>query len=118
MTEKMKTEDNINKVGKNIPYTVPENFFADMEKNILQRVTEEPKASAIVTMRPHRHPVRWIMAAAACVVVLIISGVAFFHQNEKTDMNDVEYAFGQLNEQDQAYILALGQDDIFINEQN
>lgn len=114
----MKTKDNINKVGKQMPYTVPDNFFSDMERGILQRVAEEPKNATVKPLQPHRHNMRWLMAAAACAVILIISGVTFFHQDEKTDMGDVEYAFGQLSEQDQAYVLALGQDDIFINEQN
>jgi hypothetical protein len=118
MIEKMKTEDNIDNLGKQTPYTVPDNFFSDMEKNIMKRVAEEPKTATVMPLQPRRHNMRWLMAAAACAVVLIISGIMFFNHDEKTDMNDVEYAFGQLTEQDQAYVLALSQDDIFLDEQN
>jgi hypothetical protein len=113
----MDKQFDFNKVGKQMPYTVPQNFFADMEKTIHERVAEEPQPAKVVSLHSHRVNLRWMVAAAACVAVLIVSGITFL-SNQKTDMNDVEYAFSQLDEQDQDYVLTVSQDDIFINGQN
>lgn len=119
MIDNMNKGNELNEMGKNLPYTVPDHFFADMQQRISQRVAEESKESAaIMALPPRRFHLRWLLAAAACAVVLIVSGVMFLYRDRTTDMDDVVYAFDQLDEQDQDYVLAVSEDDIFMDETN
>ena len=132
-------------VGKRMPYTTPDGFFKDMEKNILeavkddtpqavniqpQAVTNQPQA---VKVQPKKRPVfKMIWAAAiavaASVAVLLVlnidfsaadSSLASSHSSQpsqaKSDLEQVDQAFAQLSEADQAYLLDVYQEDVFLN---
>ena len=132
-------------VGRRMPYTTPDGFFKDMEKNILeavkddtpqavniqpQAVTNQPQA---VKAQPKKRPVfKMIWAAAiavaASVAVLLVlnidfsaadSSLASSHSSQpsqaKSDLEQVDQAFAQLSEADQAYLLDVYQEDVFLN---
>ena len=132
-------------VGRRMPYTTPDGFFKDMEKNILeavkddtpqavniqlQAVTNQPQA---VKVQPKKRPVfKMIWAAAiavaASVAVLLVlnidfsaadSSLASSHSSQpsqaKSDLQQVDQAFAQLSEADQAYLLDVYQEDVFLN---
>ena len=125
-------------VGKRMPYTTPDGFFKDMEKNILeavkddkpQAVTNQPQA---VKVQPKKRPVFkmiWaaVIAVAASVAVLLVlnidfsaadSSLASSHSSQpsqaKSDLEQVDQAFAQLSEADQAYLLDVYQEDVFLN---
>lgn len=132
-------------VGRRMPYTTPDGFFKDMEKNILeavkddtpqavniqlQAVTNQPQA---VKVEPKKRPVfKMIWAAAiavaASVAVLLVlnidfsaadSSLASSHSSQpsqaKSDLEQVDQAFAQLSEADQAYLLDVYQEDVFLN---
>ncbi len=132
-------------VGKRLPYTTPDGFFKDMEKNILeavkddtpqavniqpQAVTNQPQA---VKVQPKKRPVFkmiWaaVIAVAASVAVLLVlnidfsaadSSLASSHSSQpsqaKSDLEQVDQAFAQLSEADQAYLLDVYQEDVFLN---
>ena len=132
-------------VGRRMPYTTPDGFFKDMEKNILeavkddtpqavniqlQAVTNQPQA---VKVQPKKRPVfKMIWAAAiavaASVAVLLVlnidfsaadSSLASSHSSQpsqaKSDLEQVDQAFAQLSEADQAYLLDVYQEDVFLN---
>lgn len=132
-------------VGKRMPYTTPDGFFKDMEKNILeavkddtpqavniqlQAVTNQPQA---VKVQPKKRPVfKMIWAAAiavaASVAVLLVlnidfsaadSSLASSHSSQpsqaKSDLEQVDQAFALLTEADQAYLLDVYQEDVFLN---
>lgn len=132
-------------VGRRMPYTTPDGFFKDMEKNILeavkddtpqavniqpQAVTNQPQA---VKIQPKKRPVfKMIWAAAiavaASVAVLLVlnidfsaadSSLASSHSSQpsqaKSDLEQVDQAFAQLSEADQAYLLDVYQEDVFLN---
>lgn len=132
-------------VGRRMPYTTPDGFFKDMEKNILeavkddtpqavniqpQAVTNQPQA---VKVQPKKRPVfKMIWAAAiavaASVAVLLVlnidfsaadSSLASSHSLQpsqaKSDLEQVDQAFAQLSEADQAYLLDVYQEDVFLN---
>ena len=115
-------------VGKRMPYTTPDGFFKDMEKNILEAVKDDtPQAVKIqpqsVKVQPKKRPVfKMIWAAAiavaASVAVLLVlnidfsaadSSLASSHSSQpsqaKSDLEQVDQAFAQLSEADQAYLL-------------
>lgn len=125
-------------VGKRMPYTTPDGFFKDMEKNILEAVKDDtPQAVKIqpqsVKVQPKKRPVfKMIWAAAiavaASVAVLLVlnidfsaadSSLASFHSSQpsqaKSDLEQVDQAFAQLSEADQAYLLDVYQEDVFLN---
>lgn len=125
-------------VGKRMPYTTPDGFFKDMEKNILEAVKDDtPQAVKIqpqsVKVQPKKPPVfKMIWAAAiavaASVAVLLVlnidfsaadSSLASSHSSQpsqaKSDLEQVDQAFAQLSEADQAYLLDVYQEDVFLN---
>ena len=125
-------------VGKRMPYTTPDGFFKDMEKNILEAVKDDtPQSVKIqpqsVKVQPKKRPVfKMIWAAAiavaASVAVLLVlninfsaadSSLASSHSSQpsqaKSDLEQVDQAFAQLSEADQAYLLDVYQEDAFLN---
>ena len=125
-------------VGKRMPYTTPDGFFKDMEKNILEAVKDDtPQAVKIqpksVKVQPKKRPVfKMIWAAAiavaASVAVLLVLNIGFSaadsslassHSSQpsqaKSDLEQVDQAFAQLSEADQAYLLDVYQEDVFLN---
>lgn len=125
-------------VGKRMPYTTPDGFFKDMEKNILEAVKDDtPQAVKIqpqsVKVQPKKRPVfKMIWAAAiavaASVAVLLVlnidfsaadSSLASSHSSQpsqaKSDLEQGDQAFAQLSEADQAYLLDVYQEDVFLN---
>ena len=125
-------------VGKRMPYTTPDGFFKDMEKNILEAVKDDtPQSVKIqpqsVKVQLKKRPVfKMIWAAAiavaASVAVLLVlnidfsaadSSLASSHSSQpsqaKSDLEQVDQAFAQLSEADQAYLLDVYQEDVFLN---
>lgn len=125
-------------VGKRMPYTTPDGFFKDMEKNILEAVKDDtPQAVKIqpqsVKVQPKKRPVfKMIWAAAiavaASVAVLLVLNIDFSAADSslassqssqpsqaKSDLEQVDQAFAQLSEADQAYLLDVYQEDVFLN---
>lgn len=125
-------------VGKRMPYTTPDGFFKDMEKNILEAVKDDTPQSVkvqpqSVKVQPKKRPVfKMIWAAAiavaASVAVLLVlnidfsaadSSLASSHSSQpsqaKSDLEQVDQAFAQLLEADQAYLLDVYQEDVFLN---
>ena len=132
-------------VGKRMPYTTPDGFFKDMEKNILEAVKDDtpqavkirPQAADVqpqaAMIQPKKRPVfKMIWAAAiavaASVAVLLVlnidfaaadSSLASSHSSQpsqaKSDLEQVDQAFAQLSEADQAYLLDVYQEDVFLN---
>ena len=134
----MDTKFDFKQVGKRMPYTTPDGFFKDMEKNILEAVKDDtPQAVNIqpqaVKVQPKKRPVfKMIWAAAiavaASVAVLLVlnidfsaadSSLASSHSSQpsqaKSDLEQVDQAFAQLSEADQAYLLDVYQEDVFLN---
>ena len=121
-----KTEKfDFSKVGKRMPYSTPDDFFKDMEANILEQVKDDkPKP---VRIQPKKRPlmkVIWAaaMAVAASVAVLLILHIDFAAPHSSlpsqadNEMQAVDQAFAQLSPADQAYLLNVYQEDVFLDE--
>ena len=112
-------------VGKRMPYSTPEGFFKDMEANILEQVKDDkPKP---VRIQPKKRPlmkVIWAaaMAVAASVAVLLVLNIDFAAPHSSLpsqadkEMQAVDQAFAQLSSADQAYLLNVYQEDVFLDE--
>ena len=113
------------KVGKRMPYSTPEGFFKEMEANILEQVkNDKPKP---VRIQPKKRPlmkVIWAtaMAVAASVAVLLVLNIDFAAPHSSlpsqadNEMQAVDQAFAQLSSADQAYLLSVYQEDVFLDE--
>ena len=113
------------KVGKRMPYSTPDDFFKDMEANILEQVKDDkPKP---VRIQPKKRPlmkVIWAaaMAVAASVAVLLVLNIDFAAPHSSlpsqadNEMQAVDQAFAQLSSADQAYLLNVYQEDVFLDE--
>lgn len=87
------------------PYRVPDNFFASLEADILQRTVESAPARST---RRRRSLPRLILhwAATASAAAAIAGGVYFgFHVASPSEAVSVEQAFGELSDSDQQYLL-------------
>ena len=121
MIKDMDKNFDFNQVGKRMPYSTPDDFFAKMQSNILDAVQDMPQKNTKI--KTNRRTVRkWLwpvsLSAAAAVVAMFVINIHFLAPNTPTassDIQDVEQAFAQLSECDQAYIVAVYQDDVFIN---
>ena len=114
---------NFDQVGKRMPYSTPDDFFKDMEANILEQVKDDkPKP---VRIQPKKRPlmkVIWAAAMAASVAVLLILHIDFAAPHSSlpsqadNEMQAVDQAFAQLSPADQAYLLNVYQEDVFLDE--
>lgn len=94
------------------PYTVPEDFFEQMEDRLAMR------AASIRFPQTHLMTRRLRYAAAAAVVALVIGTAALYDSPASSPENFDEIArlFQQLSPDDQNSMLESYQDDIFMNE--
>ena len=116
----MEKNFDFNQVGKRMPYFTPDDFFAKMQSNILDAVQDMPQKNTEIktnrrTVRKWLWPVLLSAAAVAAMLVIHIHYLAPNTPTASSDIQDVEQAFAQLSEGDQAYILDVYQDDVFIN---
>lgn len=121
-------------VGKRMPYTTPDDFFRDMEKNILEMVKEntpksdspKPDSSKPIRILPKKRPfikMIWTaaIAVAASVAVLLVLNIDFSASHSSlpsqgnNELQMVDQAFAQLSSADQAYLLEVYQEDVFLN---
>ena len=112
-------------VGKRMPYSTPEGFFKEMEANILEQVKDDKQVP--VRRQLKKRPlmaVRWAaaMAVAASVAVLLVLNIDFMAPHSSlpsqadNEMQAVDQAFAQLSSADQAYLLNVYQEDVFLDE--
>ncbi len=114
-------------IGKRMPYSTPYGFFDQLEDDIWKEVQtdcqEEKKGKTITMPSPQagRKPARMhlimrsVVAVAASVALLFVVHMNFTKPSS-ISANDVDQAFSQLTTDDQAYLLSVYQDDVFINE--
>ena len=121
-----KTEKfDFSKVGKRMPYSTPDDFFKDMEANILEQVKNDKPTP--VRIQPKKRPLMKVIwtaaiAVAASVAVLLILNIDFAAPHSSlpsqadNEMQAVDQAFAQLSSADQAYLLDVYQEDVFLDE--
>lgn len=100
---------NFDKIGKKIPYRVPDTFFDELENTIMIEVQKRQNKRNILKIF-----YRSVAVAATIALLMIVGGSGT--KNDKTDFAEIAQAFDNLSEADQTYLLEIYQDDIFINE--
>lgn len=112
-----------NDVGKRMPYTVPDDFFATMEEAVMKRVSTEKPDEPVAASAPKKGRktvtivIRTLLAAAAAVALFLVVQALLPKNEAQTDFDSVELAFGDLSTDDQDnYLDVYEEDDLFINE--
>ena len=108
----------IDKVGKHMPYNVPDDFFATLEENVMREVKADMKQSAAPPRRKAwlSKGFRRFSIAAAAALALVVGYRAFSRSQTEDNFTAVEEAFAHLSEEDQEYLLEVYQEDIFMEE--
>ena len=109
----MEQNYDFSKIGKQMPYTVPDGFFDKLEENVMNEVKAQParkKATAL------RMAIRAAIAVAACIALfLVVKKVLPQGQDAVTDdFENVELAFNNLSTEDQDYLLEVYQEELFL----
>ena len=114
----MEQNYDFSKIGKQMPYTVPDGFFDELEENVMKELKEssapagESRKARIVRMT-----VRAVIAVAACIALLFIVKKALPQGSDATtdDFENVELAFNNLSTDDQDYLLEVYQEEQFLD---
>ena len=94
-------ENDLENMGKKMPYTVPEGFFDAMEERLMQEAA--PKKTKSKT----RNVVLWTSLAVAASLALLLVLRHGWHNAEDESFEQVEMAFNQLSDSDQQLMLEL-----------
>ncbi len=111
----MEKDFNLDNMGKRMPYTVPDNFFSDMEQTVMERVA----VTRSVTLKS-THKVRLMRRMAVAAAAVAVLALTFTHWQPSVataEAETLEQAFDRLDASDQAYLMEAYSNDIFINEQ-
>lgn len=102
----MKTNKNISlaEIGKELPFSVPENYFEQFALQIDEQIGYNPK-SVHKFIRP------WMYAAAMIVGILVLSPVFYSVYQNKTTVNTENYESYVLSQVDESVLMDYYVDD-------
>lgn len=110
----MEKDFDFNRIGKRMPYRTPEGFLDEMEANIWKEVQGGlPQTYKRKTCRLRIFATS-LAVAASIALLFVFSPVS--HKGQSDSFSKVEQAFANLSQQDQAYMLSVYQEDLFMNE--
>lgn len=109
----MKQDFDFDNIGKREPYTVPDDFFANLQTKIGQSAATKRKTKIM----PWKIAISSVASVAAIIAIVFALGLPNQQSTpHKYSLDDVEQNFAQLCEADQQYILETYQEDIFLND--
>ena len=111
----MEQNYDFSRIGKQMPYTVPDGFFDQLEENVMNEVVKAQPARKKAQMV--RMAIRAALAVAACIALfLVVRNVLPQGQAAATDdFDNVELAFNNLSTDDQDYLLEVYQEEQFLD---
>ena len=107
-------------IGKRMPYSVPDDFFAKLEESMMDEVkVQKSEATAI----PERNKtviiaIRSFLAIAAAVALFFVVQPTLTKNDtiSADDYASVELAFNNLSSDDQDFLIAVYENEEFIND--
>lgn len=107
----MEKEFDFTKIGKRMPYQTPDGFFDEMEANIWNEVKPKHHVSRLRLLIG-------TLSIAACIALAFIlyPTQAPVQQQPADTLAQVDKAFSNLSQEDQAYMLQVYDEDVFLNE--
>lgn len=106
----------LERVGKRMPYTTPQDFFDTLERRIEEK-TLGNAARPTLRRRMRRRAGIWVAATAAAAAMIAVTTL-----NVPTDgphqatPSSTELAFANLSAEDQEYFMGLLDDDVFFSD--
>lgn len=109
----MEQNYDFSKIGKQMPYTVPDGFFEKLEEDVMNEVKAQPAKKKVTIVRM---AIRAALAIAACIALfLVVKEVLPLGNDTVTDdFENVELAFNNLSTEDQDYLLEVYQEELFL----
>ncbi|MBQ7690365.1 MAG: hypothetical protein IJT30_04120 [Muribaculaceae bacterium] len=116
----MKHQFDFNQIGRRMPYTVPEGFFAAMEQQVLARVKAKKKG---ITLRV---ALKAMVGIAAAIVLALVIDKYVVNRPTPRDMGvDVDQsfmemelaAFSNLDADDQDFLIEVYDEDLYFNNE-
>ena len=109
----MEQNYDFSKIGKQMPYTVPDGFFDQLEENVMNEVKAQPARKKATVLRM---AIRAAIAIAACIALFLIVKKVLPQDNDTItdDFENVELAFNNLSTEDQDYLLEVYQEELFL----
>ena len=111
----------LEKIGKRMPYSVPNDFFAKLEESVMDEVkVQKSEATAL----PERNKtviiaIRSLLAIAAAIALFFVVRSTLPKSEpvlaSADDFASVELAFNNLSTADQDFLIAVYEEDEFIN---
>lgn len=109
-----------NSIEKRMPYTVPDDFFTKLEENVMDEVKVQ-KSEATAILKRNKTviiAIRSLLAAAAAVALFFVVQPMLTKNNmiSADDYASVEQAFNNLSSDDQNFLVAVYENEEFIND--
>lgn len=113
----MEKEFDFDKIGKRMPYQTPDGFFDKMEDDIWHEVKQDLQPKPKHRAKRVR-VLAWVLSAAACIALVVVlhAGHRQNLQQQADSLAQVDKAFANLSPEDQAYMLQVYQEDVFIDQ--
>ena len=92
-------ENDLEKMNKTLPYTVPEGFFEEMEDRLMQEVETKKRNLKL------RNAALWTGFAVAASLALLLVLRQGLSKSDDDSFEQVEMAFSQLSDSDQELML-------------
>ncbi|MBQ9261629.1 MAG: hypothetical protein IJ185_05955 [Prevotella sp.] len=107
------------KIGKRMPYSVPNDFFAKLEESVMDEVKVQKSES---TALPERNKtviiaIRSLLAIAATIALFFVVQPTLTKNDtiSADDYASVELAFNNLSSDDQDFLIVVYENEEFIN---
>ena len=108
----MEQNYDFSKIGKQMPYTVPDGFFDKLEENVMKEVKAQPVPNRKATVA--RMAIRAALAIAACIALFLVVKKVLPQDTTTDDFANVELAFNNLSTDDQDYLLEVYQEELLL----
>lgn len=120
-------DDNLKKIGKRTPYTMPDDLFGRMREQVMRRMDEIGKERQ--TQKHHRTLIARLavaatsIAASACLVFMLRLGNVNSGENsgdgtpQASNSTSVDKAYDNLSQQERENLLADYKNDIYMSLQ-
>ena len=113
----MEQNYDFNKIGKQMPYTVPDGYFSKLEDSVMEVWSENTSAAKAKRAKVVRMAIRAVLAVAACIALFLIVRQTLPKGQDTVadDFDKVELAFNNLDTEDQDYLLEVYQEELFLD---
>ena len=122
----MEQNYDFSRIGKQMPYTVPDGFFEKLEDSVMEKWIEDAvsagesdKAGSTKKAKVIRMTLRAAIAIAACIALFLVVKKVLPQGQDTTldDFDSVELAFNNLSTEDQDYLLEVYQEELILDNE-